>query len=248
MDFNADGTKSQMILWIRRWFKENADGYGAVVGISGGKDSSVVAALCAEALGKEHVTGILMPNGLQNDIDVSKSIVKYLQIKSIEINIEDSYADILNQLSFYTDLREQTKINLAPRLRMSVLYAAAQSIRAMVANTSNLSEAWIGYATKYGDSAGDFAPLLDLTVTEVKAVGYALGLPAEFIEKVPGDGLSGKSDEDNIGFTYNTLDKYIRTGVCEDIEIKNKIDFLHYKNKFKSLPIQRFEYTPHTKI
>ena len=110
-----------------------------------------------------------------------------------------------------------------------------------VANTCNLSEDWVGYSTRYGDAAGDFSPLGGLTVQEVKAIGKELGLPIELVEKTPSDGLTNKSDEDNLGFTYAVLDKYIRTGVCEDPDTKARIDYKHATNLFKLLPIPHFE-------
>lgn len=155
--FDAEKVKNEIILWIREWFMLNGNGCKAVVGISGGKDSSVVAALCTEALGSEN-------------------------------------------------------------------------------------EDYVGYSTRYGDAAGDFSPLSNLTVEEVKAIGRSLNMPSEFIDKVPIDGLCGKTDEDNLGFTYNVLDKYIRQGVCEDESIKNKIDKMHKNNLFKLKLMDSFTY------
>ncbi|MCL2485145.1 MAG: NAD(+) synthase [Endomicrobia bacterium] len=242
MEINAQKIKDDLIRWIRVWFEQNGENCNAVIGISGGKDSTIVAALCAEALGKERVTGVLMPNGTQSDISDSKSVVKHLGINSLEINIKEAYDSIISGTSKYIEPNLQTRVNLVPRLRMSALYAVSQSINGRVANTSNLSESWIGYSTRYGDGAGDFAPLLNLTVTECKAIGHALNIPPEFVDKVPHDGLGGQTDEEKIGFTYDVLDKYIRTGICENEEIKNKIDALHAKNKFKTLPMPRFEF------
>lgn len=225
--------KNKIIKWIQDWFKKNGSGCKAVVGISGGKDSSVVAALCVEALGKENVFGVLMPDGRQEDIDIAYDIISYLKIKSMEVNIENSKYNILENISSEIDITTQAVINLPPRLRMATLYAIAQCINGRVANTCNLSENWVGYATKYGDGAGDFSPLSRLTVQEVKSLGRVLGLPNRFIDKVPIDGLCGCTDEDNLGFTYEVLDKYIRTGICHDHEIKAKIDSMHEKNLFK---------------
>ena len=138
----------------------------------------------------------------------------------------------------------QTIVNLPPRIRMSTLYALSQSMNGRVANTCNLSEDWVGYSTRYGDAAGDFSPLGKLTVQEVKAVGKYLGLPLHLVDKVPSDGLTDRTDEDNLGFTYAVLDKYIRTGVCEDEQTKARIDRLHTLNEFKLKPIPCYEYTP----
>ena len=235
MEFNACRVKEQIVEWIRNWFEENGKGCCAVLGISGGKDSSVVAALCAEALGKERVVGVLMPNGEQFDIQVSRDLVAHLGIRSVEINIHDAYQGMMSQLkaALGENITPQTVQNLPPRLRMSAVYAVSQSVNGRVANTCNLSEDWVGYSTRYGDSVGDFSPLSQLTVQEVKAVGRALGLPERFVEKPPIDGLCGKTDEDNLGFTYATLDRYIRTGVCADEATKQRIDYLHRINQFK---------------
>lgn len=245
MVFNAEKVRDELIQWIRDWFTVNGKGCKAVVGLSGGKDSSVVATLCAEALGKENVIGVLMPNGEQFDIDVSKALADHVGIKSVVINIKDAYDGMVGQLTKHFDEFEgQAKVNLPARLRMSALYAVSQTVNGRVANTCNLSEDWVGYATKYGDGAGDFSPLSKLTVQEVKAVGRALGLPSMFVDKTPIDGLQALTDEDNLGFTYATLDKYIREGVCEDAETKAKIDRMHQANKFKLELMPVFPYKP----
>lgn len=234
MNFDAKITTEKMVNWIRKWFDENGKGCKAVVGISGGKDSSIVATLCASALGKDEVVGVLMPHDIQHDIDVAKRLVDYLNIRHMTVNIKGAYNSIVEQVDQHlAGITSQTKINLPARLRMSTLYAVSQTVNGRVANTCNLSEDWVGYATRYGDSVGDFSPLSKLTVTEVKEIGRFLGLPAEFVEKIPIDGLCGKTDEDNLGFSYAMLDKYIRTGVCEDATIKSKIDNMHEKFKFK---------------
>ena len=241
--FDAKAVKDACVQWIKDWFDINGKGCNAVVGISGGKDSSVVAALCVEALGKERVVGVLMPNGVQSDLSESLLLIEHLGIKELRVDIKNAFNSIINSVEFaLRSVSDQTKVNLPPRLRMSVLYAISQSCNGRVANTCNLSEDWIGYSTRYGDSVGDFSPLSRLTVTEVKAIGYELGLPKELIEKVPSDGLCGKTDEDNFGFTYAVLDKYIREGVCEDEAIKSKIDGMHKRNLFKLQLMPVFEY------
>ena len=241
MEFNAEKVKNQIVEWTRRWFEENGKGCRAVIGISGGKDSSVTAAVCVEALGKDRVVGVLMPNGEQHDIDVSRALTEFLGIRAIEVNIREAYDGMMRALNGALDeISVQTTTNLPPRLRMAALYAVSQSLNGRVANTSNLSEDWVGYATRYGDTAGDFSPLSKLTVQEVKAVGRALGLPDVFVEKPPIDGLCGRTDEDNLGFTYAVLDRYIRTGVCEDGAVKARIDHLHEINVFKLQPLPVF--------
>ena len=221
------------IEWIREFFEENGKGCNAVLGISGGKDSSVVAALLVEALGRERVIGVLMPNGEQADIDMAKLLVNHLGIKYYVVNIKEAYEGIVNAFPEELEMSIQTKINLAPRLRMSTVYAVSQSVNGRVANTCNLSEDWVGYSTRYGDSVGDFSPCSHFTVQEVKEIGRILGLPEVLIEKAPSDGLCGKTDEDNLGFTYAVLDKYIRTGEIDDEETKKLIDRKHKLNLFK---------------
>lgn len=238
--FHAVEVKNQCVEWIQEFFEKNGKDCNAIVGISGGKDSSVVASLCVEALGKDRVVGVLMPCGLQKDIDIARKLVDYLGIRSYEVNIENAVAGVLNELTDIT-LTEQTKTNLPARIRMATLYAVSQSMNGRVANTCNLSEDWVGYATRYGDGAGDFSPLSKLTVTEVKAVGRALGLPTEFVDKVPIDGLCGKTDEENLGFSYELLDRYIREGICEDEVLREKIDCMHAKNLFKLEQMPCFE-------
>ena len=249
-NFNAIKVKNECVQWIRDWFAHNGPDCNAIIGISGGKDSSVVAALCVEALGKDRVVGVMMPNGMQADIWDSVEVVEHLGIKHTSVNIEHAYCHTLNaiQHSFDIDghvdfkISEQTKVNLAPRIRMSVLYAVAQSLNGRVANTCNLSEDWVGYSTRWGDSVGDFSPLSQLTSDEVVAIGDACRLPYELTHKTPSDGLCGKTDEDNLGFTYAVLNKYIRTGICEDEDIKNKIDEMHNKNLFKLEMMPSFPY------
>jgi len=240
--FNVKKVKHDIIQWIQDWFADNGPGCKAVVGISGGKDSSVVAALCVEALGKDRVFGAMMPCGIQDDIVYAKMLIDHLDIESITVNVESPVKAIENEVQKELgQLSSQTTINLPARIRMSVLYAVSQSINGRVANTCNLSEDWVGYATRYGDGAGDFSPLSNLTVTEVKVLGYELGLPEALIEKVPADGLCKITDEENLGFTYDVLDEYIRTGNCKEPEVKARIDEMHNKNKFKLQPMPSFQ-------
>lgn len=242
--FDAVHAANQCVQWIRDWFEENGKGCNAVLGISGGKDSSIVAALCVKALGKERVIGVLMPKGEQFDIDYSVELCDFLDIKRYTINIAEAVDGIYNAIGNAFEISNQTRFNLPPRIRMSVVYAVAQSNNGRVANTCNLSEDWVGYSTRYGDSVGDFSPLSCFTVTEVKQIGRIIGLPEKFIEKPPIDGLCGKTDEDNLGFTYAALDRYIREGIEPEEEIKNKIDTMHKNNLFKLKFMPCFSYDP----
>lgn len=231
--FDALKTKNECVQWIRDFFEKNGPGCNAVLGISGGKDSSVAAALCVEALGKDRVIGVLMPQGTQHDIDMAYMLVNHLGIKHYEINIKNAVDAILESMPKDLEITAQSRQNLPPRIRMSVLYAVSQSNNGRVVNTCNLSEDWVGYSTRYGDAAGDFSPMCNLTVTEVKEIGRVLGLPDALVDKTPIDGLCGKTDEENLGFTYAELDVYIRTGKIEDQDKKAIIDRKHKANLFK---------------
>ncbi len=231
--FNAQKIKNDCVAWIREFFEQNGKDCNAVVGISGGKDSSVAAALCVEALGKDRVVGVLMPCGEQHDIDAAYQLVHHLGIRNFEINIKEGLEGLLSALPQDLEVSAQARTNLPPRIRMSALYLVSQCVNGRVVNTCNLSEDWVGYSTRYGDAAGDFSPMCNLTVQEVKAIGKELGLPENLVEKVPIDGLCGKTDEDNLGFTYAELDRYIRTGEIDDMEKKANIDRRHKMNLFK---------------
>ena len=231
--FDAQKVKNSCVEWIKKFFEENGKGCNAVLGISGGKDSSVAAALCVEALGKDRVIGVLMPCGVQHDIDCAYKLVNHLGIKHYEINIKSTIDSLTESIQENLELSTQAKTNLPPRIRMSTVYAVSQCCNGRVVNTCNLSEDWVGYSTRYGDAAGDFSPMCNLTVTEVKAIGKLLGLPEDLVEKTPIDGLCGKTDEENLGFTYAELDVYIRTGYIEDKAKKEIIDTKHRNNLFK---------------
>ena len=231
--FDAVKVKNDCVEWIREFFEKNGKGCNAVLGISGGKDSSVAAALCVEALGKDRVIGVLMPCGVQHDIDAAYKLVNHLGIKHYVINIKDAVDGIKSNFPKELEMSVQSVTNLPPRIRMSTLYAVSQSVNGRVVNTCNLSEDWVGYSTRYGDSVGDFSPMSLLTVNEVKEIGKILGLPIDLVDKVPIDGLQGKTDEDNLGFTYAELDRYIRTGEIDDPVKKERIDYLHRINQFK---------------
>lgn len=241
--FNAEKVKNECVEWIRTFFEENGKGCNAVLGISGGKDSSIAAALCVEALGKERVIGVLMPCGEQHDIDMAYLLVNHLGIRHFEVNIKDAIDGLMSSMPKDLEITAQAKTNLPPRIRMSAVYMISQCCNGRVVNTCNLSEDWVGYSTRYGDAAGDFSPLSHLTVAEIKEIGTLLGLPEALVQKVPIDGLCGKTDEDNLGFTYAELDRYIRTGEIEDMEKKARIDRLHQMNQFKLQLMPSFQPT-----
>lgn len=217
------------IEWIKNYFK-TTNGRKAVIGISGGKDSTVCAALCAKALGAENVVGVLMPNGVQSDIADSELVVKTLGIESLVVNIQYAYMNLVNQIN-EKHISSQAQINMPPRLRMTVLYGVAQNIGGRVANTCNRSEDVVGYSTLWGDSVNDFSPFGLLTTEEVMEIGDDLGLPYELVHKTPSDGLCGKSDEDNLGFTYAEINKIIRTG--EKTAHFDEIIDRYQRNRFK---------------
>ena len=241
--FDAHAVKESCVDWTRNWFRENGDGCNAIVGISGGKDSSVVAALCVEALGRDRVFGVMMPNGEQPDIGDSRKLVEHLGIDYICVNIHQAILAIKHEVrpQLHDRWSTQTSVNLPARIRMATLYAVSQSMNGRVANTCNLSEDWVGYSPRYGDSAGDFSPLSKLTTDEVVEIGKLCGLPEDLVCKTPSDGLCGKTDEDNLGFSYRALNEYIRTGNCESLEVKTAIDAKHRKNMFKLKPMPAFD-------
>lgn len=241
-NFDVKKVKNEITEWILNWFEKNGKGCNVIVGISGGVDSSVVTALCVAALGKDRVFGIKMPCGEQSDIEYANMLIRHLEIKSYTMNIREAVTGINNQFPDDIKISNQTTINLPARIRMATLYAVSQTVNGRVANTCNLSENWVGYCSKFGDAAGDFSPLENLTVTEVKAIGRELGLPSELVDKTPTDGLCGKTDEDNLGFTYAELDAYIRDGIEPSEEVKAKIDSMHEKNLFKLQPMPSFVY------
>ena len=239
---NPKEIKDRLVDWIRDYFDHNGPGCIAVVGISGGKDSSVTAALCVEALGKDRVLGVLMPNGIQSDIADAIALVEHLDIKHLVVNIGDTTKALTAAIEgaegfglIATGMSRDGAINMPARIRMTTLYAVGQCLPkgGRVANTCNRSEDYVGYSTKYGDAAGDFSPLQNILVEEVRQLGYELGLPDFLIDKTPSDGLSGQTDEDKLGFTYAQLDHYILTGQCQDPTIKAKIDRMHAMNLHK---------------
>ena len=201
--------------WIADYFRQNGPEAKAIVGISGGKDSTVVAALCAAALGPDRVVGVLMPQHIQHDINIAAEVARYIKIEYHIINIGatcDALYDDIQVGMDYELLPHGVTSNAPARIRMTTLYAVAAMRHGRVANTCNKSETFIGWETKYGDSAGDFAPIAQLTTEEVIAVGRVLKIPDRFLLKVPEDGLSGKTDEEAFGFSYADLNNFIENG------------------------------------
>lgn len=238
--FDAHKTRIELVNWLREWFDVNGKDCPAVIGISGGKDSSVAAALCVEALGKDRVIGVMMPNGVQHDIKECELLAEHLGITLENINIKPMVIAFMSQIPHYPT--DQATINLPPRIRMTMLYYIAQSIGGRVICTDNASESFVGYSTRWGDNVGDVAPLLDFTTDEVVAIGDDFGLPQELTHKVPSDGLCGLTDEDRFGFTYDQLNCYIKHGYCHGTAAQEKIKSMHEKNLFKTLPIPRFNH------
>lgn len=244
--FNAEVWAEDIIQWIRNWFKMNGDSCNAVIGISGGKDSTVAAGLLVKALGRDRVIGVKMPDGEQKDIDDANKVIGLLGIKNFEVNIKDITDIIKMDVEWLVgEVSSQTALNAPPRVRMAMLYAISQSMNGRVCNTCNFSEEYVGYSTKWGDNTGDFAPLMQLTATEVKQIGLAIGLPRDLIEKPPADGLTGKTDEEIFGFTYAELDKFLMTGVYPENDRKaHAIIERHKAQKYKRTLIDCWE-RPH---
>ena len=240
-NFDAKQTAEKLVNWLREYFDNNGQPINAVVGCSGGKDSTVVLAALTKAIGPDRIYAILMPNGEQADIDDSYKICEYLGLKPHVCNIQDAYNGVVGSVSGEFEPTGQMKINLAPVLRMTTLKAISQCVNGRFTCNGNASEAYIGWFTIDGDDRGSVKPLINMTVTEVIQVGEALGLPDWMIHKTPTDGLCGQTDEDKFGFTYEVLDKYIRTGEIDDLEIKAKIDDMHKRNAFKLKPMPSFE-------
>lgn len=228
--FKVEENTESLIQWIEDWFGRNGKSCNAVIGISGGKDSTICAALLSEALGKNRVIGVLMPNGVQSDIEDSKRVVRTLGIRSHTVNIGKAFDGIVSEFeNEKIEVNNQFRTNTPARLRMAVLYGVASTFNGRVCNTTNLSEAYVGYGTLFGDTAGDFSPLGKLTKSEVVQIGdYLIGLPEDLVHKAPSDGMSGKTDEDNLGVSYDDIDKVIREGMRN-----GRVEELHQKSQFK---------------
>ena len=245
--FNVEEVTKNCILWIKNWFEKNGSGCNAVLGLSGGKDSTIVAKLCVEALGADRVIGVMMPNGVQKDISDSIRVCKLLGIKNYTINIENSVNTILKEMNESgIEITEQTKTNLPARIRMSTLYAVSQSNNGRVSNNCNKSEDTMGYSTRYGDAAGDFSPLSELTTVEIIAIGDYLGLPYDLVHKTPIDGLNTNADgsyvtdEQSMGVSYDDIHKYVRMRNELSQETIDYISGREKKNLFKLQLMPKF--------
>lgn len=229
--------------WIKHYFVRNGADSKAIIGISGGKDSTIAAALCVKALGADRVIGILMPEGVQSDIDDARKVCEILGIRSYEINIASSCNALYKAIDEGYDYdhnicnNKAVSTNLPARIRMTTLYAIAAAVGGRVCNTCNRSENYVGYSTKYGDHAGDFSPLGHYTVRELLAIGDALDLPYDLVHKIPSDGMCGSSDEDNLGFTYEELDTYLLEDISPKYESLKLIEQAHARNKHKLINI-----------
>lgn len=239
--FDVEKVTGDCVQWIKDWFEKNGSGCNAVIGISGGKDSTIVAKLCVEALGADRVIGVMMPNGIQKDISDSQRVCEFLGIKNYTINIEDAVNSTLNQMKECgIEISEQTRTNLPARIRMSTLYAVSQSNNGRVLNTCNYSENYVSWETKFGDGAGDLSPLGYLTVREVLAIGDYLGLPSDLVHKTPIDGLNTNADgsyvtdEQGLGFSYDELDDYLLDDVKPSQEKLERIEKLHERGIAKN--------------
>ena len=239
--------KEALVEYIKDVFSAHtgSEGCKAIIGISGGKDSTVAAALCAEALGPHRVIGVMMPCGIQKDIADSRQVIESLGIRGYTIDIAPMYNSLRSSMRDNNmSISEQTDINIQPRLRMTTLYAVAQSNNGRVINNTNLSEFYVGYGTKYGDLAGDFALFRYLRKTDVVEIGKLCDkIPKHLIIKPPADGLTGMTDEDKFGFTYDQLDEYLLTGRCADKQVRDKIESLRSRaiRCGKRLPVRCFE-------
>ena len=245
--FDVEQVTKDCIQWIKDWFEKNGPGCNAVIGISGGKDSTIVTKLCVEALGADRVIGVMMPNGIQKDISDSQRVCEFLGIKNYTINIEDAVNSTLNQMKECgIEVSEQTRTNLPARIRMSTLYAVSQSNNGRVSNNCNKSEDTMGYSTRYGDAAGDFSPLSELTTVEIVAIGDYLGLPYDLVHKTPIDGLNTNADgsyvtdEQSMGVSYDDIHKYVRMRNELSQETIDYISGREKKNLFKLQLMPKF--------
>ena len=249
--FDVKKVTKELIDWIRCWFIENGDGCNAVIGISSGKDSTICAALCVEALGADRVIGVMMPCGVQKDISDSIRVCELLGIKNYTINIEGAVNATLKQMEDAgIEISNQTIVNLPPRIRMSTLYAVSQSHNGRVSNNCNLSDDICGFSTRFGDSVGDFSPLSNLTTVEIVQIGDYLGIPYDLVHKVPMDGLNVNendeyiTDEDILGVRYSDIHLYAREPeVLKETnpEVFEAIRQKEIKNAFKLKPMPAYK-------
>ena len=245
MEYNFDVEKNveRIKEFIKDYFVNNATpDTKAVIGISGGKDSTIAAKLLVDALGKHRVIGVMMPQDVQRDIDDSRKVCELLDITACEIDIGPACAALYRSIDEAYDYDHTTVTNIPAittntpsRIRMTTLYAVAATIGGRVCNTGNASEAFVGYTTKYGDLAGDFALLKNFTVSEIFEIGDYLGLPYDLVHKTPSDGMSGKSDEENTGVPYRVIDDYLMYGIYPDQFYYEKMMAAYNRNIHKQV-------------
>lgn len=249
--FNAEEQVKRVIDWAKDFLKDTGD-KPIVIGISGGKDSTITAAALCKVVGPDRILGVRLPHGVQKDIDISRMVCANLGIDSIEVNIAGMYNYMLHEITqsdkrFSTGKYNDVVTSNAPcRCRTVVLYTIANQFHGRVVNTCNLSESFVGYDTKFGDQCGDFNLFQDYTATEVKEIGYVLGVNPNFIEKIPDDGMCGQYDEERWGFTYLYLDSWIRGGGKIETETDAKIVSMHQKalHKIKAVTLPHPKYYP----
>lgn len=242
---------NKAIQWIHDYV-EMVGAKGVVIGNSGGKDSATVIAMATKALGTDKVVTVAMPcNSISADLDDAKLVADTFGVPLLKVDLSETYADMEDTINtalcdLKTELNKDSKTNIKPRLRMATLYGIAQSLKYIVAGTSNLCEIIVGYTTKWGDSASDFNPIANFTAPEVLAIGKYLGVPDKIISKAPNDGLGGKTDEEKMGVTYVQIEEYIETGRTRP-DAMLKIEKLNQatKHKRKMVPFYNFERTKH---
>lgn len=243
MRFDAKKETERIIDFIQDYYKKNNLG-GAIIGISGGKDSGVVAALFTKALGKENVIGVTLPchSKVEDQVD-AKLVSDYYGFPLYNLDLTNTFdvfekeVDLLG--NFTNEQKENSRINLKPRLRMASLYYLAALYSSvyqktyLVAGTSNKCELFVGYFTKGGDSVHDISVLADLTVEEVLQIGEVLQVPKKVLYKTPADGLSKYSDEEKLGVTYREIAMYMEDPDQVKEESREKIEKLHEQNRHK---------------
>ncbi len=238
-----------VIDWVKQFVK-NANADGVAIGNSGGKDSATVIAIATMALGKDRVVTVAMPcSSIPADLEDAKLVAATFDVPLLEVNITNECNSLiekintqLNNKNLIKEMNKEAIINTKPRLRMTTIYAVAKALNYLVIGTGNLCEGFVGYTTKWGDSACDFNPIANFTVEEVLKIGEILGVPEKIIKKAPNDGLGGQTDEEKMGITYKQIAEYIEKGTTDNQAIE-KIERMHKisKHKREKIPTYYFE-------